>query len=223
MALTNLLSSSFWCENVLRSYVFVAQRDLLIAGGFAAWQQQVVIVRVEVSVNGRWPSLCHWMGLAGGLVFDKLWHLTDSVVAWVPFGRLTHYSWSLCGFPHLCFSPFSVAISDCSSGYGGAGAGWRLSDGSQMAPGLSSGRFRLSKHYVIRMIHPSYRSVRVFRLFGLWAYHPAIDYRISPNQAVSLCRSESVQSVGCQLLSPAMKDVTEGLCNVSGAVRTNWY
>lgn len=156
----NLFSSSSWCENVLRSNVFIAQRDLLRAGGFAGWQQQVVFTCVKVSVNGRQPSLCHWMGLAGGPVFDKLWHLTDSVVAWMPFGRLTHYCWSLCGFPHLCFSHFSVAISDCSSGYGGAEAGGRLSDGSQMAPGLDSGKFRLCTHYVLCMIHPFYCSVR---------------------------------------------------------------
>lgn len=64
---------------------------------------------------------------------------------------------------------------------------------------------------------------KFLRFFGLWTYPPAVDYRISPSQAVSLCRSMSVQSVGCQLFCTAMKNVREGLCNVSGAVRTNWY
>lgn len=55
----------------------------------------MVLVCVKALVNGRQPSLCLWMGLAGGPVFDKLWHLTASVAAWTLFGRLTHYCWSL--------------------------------------------------------------------------------------------------------------------------------
>lgn len=175
--------------------------------GVGEWQAALPL---PLDGIGRGP--CFWQTLASH------WQCSGMNAFWQATTLLLV---SLCGFP-LCFFSFSVAISDCSSDDGGAEAWWRLSDGSQMAPGLNSGRFRLSKHYIICMIHPFYCSVRVFRLFGLWAYHPAIDCRISPSPEVSLCRSKSVQSVGCQLFSPAMKDVREGLCDVSGAVRTNW-
>lgn len=46
------------------------------------------------------------MGLAGGPVFDKLWHLTDSVAAWTLFGRLPHYCWSLSVAFLFVSSPF---------------------------------------------------------------------------------------------------------------------
>lgn len=46
------------------------------------------------------------MGLAGGPVFDKLWHLTDSVAAWTLFGRLPHYCWSLSVALLFVSSPF---------------------------------------------------------------------------------------------------------------------
>lgn len=184
-----------------------------------------MIACIKVLLNGRQPSLCHWMGLARGPVFDKLWQLTDRVVAWTPFGKLTQHHWFLSGFPHLCFCSFSAAISDFSSGLR-----WhesRMEAVRQVKTGsrFQQWKFRLSKQHVICIIHPFYCSVWIFSLFVLSAYHAcaaAIDYGISPNQTASLCVSESVQSVGCQLFSPALKDVREGRFNMSDAGKLMW-
>lgn len=41
------------------------------------------------------PPLCHWIGLDGCPMFDKLWHLTPCAVAPVPLGRLAQSATTL--------------------------------------------------------------------------------------------------------------------------------
>lgn len=86
------------------------------------------------------PPLCHWIGLDGCPMFDKLWHPSLCAVAPVPLGRLaqsgTSLSESFCIFVSLpsllLFLTFRVWRGGCV----GAAAVWegasRVTNGSAL-------------------------------------------------------------------------------------------
>lgn len=166
-----------------------------------------------MSVNGKQPSLCRWMGLAGSPVFDKLWHLSDSVAAWTPFGRLTHYCWSLCGFLHLCFSPFF-----CCYFWLFIGLRWHGSRMETVRRVTDGSWFEQWKAFAFQILcHLCDSSVLLFSPSSLGYLdsglitQPSTTGSVPVRQlfGVGVCQSSQV---GCQLFSPSMKNIREGLC-----------
>lgn len=148
------------------------------------------------------PHLCHWIGLDGCPVFDKLWHLPLCTVAPVPLGRLTQSATSVresfCIFVSLPFLLLFLTFPVWRWGSWPNGS----QCGSQMAPALvcsSSGcfpnLFRSTAHSVFGL----------FSLLIVRVLLPPSAAGSSVTQPVSRNTSESVKSAACRTCSPGMR------------------